>query len=274
MKKGIYKIGERLLIVVAVIIVATAGVKALDKKMGQVAGVAEGECPDGMALVSAPAGDFCIDRYEAAPDISCPYAEPGNQSQSRENIQDARCLPVSEPGRLPWRYISQDQAAQACAKAGKRLPTNQEWYAAALGTPDPLSGWGQDDCNVNGNQGGKPAPAGSGANCVSAAGAYDMVGNAWEWVWGAASDGSVDGRKLPASGYVQSTDGQSFPAETDKESPNDNYNDDYFWIKETGYRGIARGGYWGNAGDAGLYALYIVSTPAEVGQGIGFRCVK
>src|SRR5262245_54512061 len=43
---------------------------------------------------------------------------------------------VSTPGMTPSRYLTWFQAVAACRNAGKRLLTNTEWQAAALGTPD------------------------------------------------------------------------------------------------------------------------------------------
>ncbi len=58
----------------------------------------------------------------------------------------------------------------------------------------------------------------------------------------------------------------------DKEDQN--FNEDYLWIKKKGVRGIARGGYWANGAEAGVYAMYLVSPTSFAGDGIGFRCVK
>jgi hypothetical protein len=79
---------------------------------------------------------------------------------------------VSIPGVVPSRFMSWFQAAAAARNAGKRLPTNAEWQAAALGTPANL-------CNTFGNN---VTGTGTTAGCVSHVGAFDMVGNVWEWV--------------------------------------------------------------------------------------------
>jgi len=44
---------------------------------------------------------------------------------------------VSIPGVLPSACITWFQANQACRLSGKRLARNDEWQAAAQGTPDP-----------------------------------------------------------------------------------------------------------------------------------------
>ena len=100
-----------------------------------------------------------------------------------------------------------------------------------------------------------------------------MVGNVWEWVEGTAYNGAYEDRILPDDGYISGVDDEAMPAVTGKEA-DPNYYEDYFWIKDKGTRGIARGGYWDNKSDAGQYAMYIVYEPSFVGSGVGFRCVK
>ncbi len=231
-------------------------------------------CPPDMVLVVSAKGDFCIDKYEASAGEGCIYQSPQNQAETALNLNQPECQPVSKRGQQPWVNISQDQAALACAKAGKRLPTSAEWFLASLGTPDPNSGWGPDDCQINNNWPKQPGLTGSGDKCRSAAGAYDMIGNVWEWVDGTIRDGIWQGQNLPDEGYVISTDGEGMAAETDANNPSVGYNNDYFWIKKRGVRGIARGGYWNNQDRAGQYAVYLVSRPAFAGSGVGFRCVK
>jgi hypothetical protein len=87
---------------------------------------------------------------------------------------------VSLRGVLPSEDITWFQAQEACANAGKRLPTNAEWQVGADGSPDPGPDNGTTDCN-SGNA-GAATPTGSRSSCVSARGAFDMVGNLAEWV--------------------------------------------------------------------------------------------
>ncbi len=164
------------------------------------------DCGAGMV----PSGSTCIDKYEASV-WKITNARCINQLQAGKEIDlaacgavqvgisgidytDAQCqfngggckniFALSLAGVIPARSINYFIAAAACRNSAKRLPSNAEWQAAALGTPDP---WPQDDpanqCNLN-----SPSIAltGSRTKCVSDVGAFDMVGNAIEFVadWG------------------------------------------------------------------------------------------
>jgi formylglycine-generating enzyme required for sulfatase activity len=92
---------------------------------------------------------------------------------------------VSISGVIPSTFLTWFQALAATRNSFKRLPTNAEWQAAALGTPDPGAVTGSEDCNtgsVGRDFGGVVVATGSRAKCKSDAGAYDMVGNVMEWV--------------------------------------------------------------------------------------------
>lgn len=282
MKKFLLKIFKGLAIGLVTVVLVTVGIDAADhydnfsdSLIGRlIINKPVGPCPSDMVFVSTENKGFCIDKYEASPGRDCPYQEVGSQAQTRANLNKGDCQPVSVPQVIPWRFISQSQAANACAKAGKRLPTGEEWYLACLGTPDLAKGWGRNSCHVNNNWEVQPGLTGTGADCVSAAGAYDMIGNVWEWVKGEASDGFYQDKKLPEPGYVKSVDIRGLPIATDINQADPNFNEDYFWIKDKGIRGMARGGYWGNQAEAGMYAVYLVSPPSFAGTGAGFRCVK
>ena len=248
-----------------------------DSALGSVVSGVFGEkerCPSDMVFVDSENGGFCIDIYEASAGKSCSHKDPANQIQTRSNMTNPDCKPVSELGKVPWRQISQTQAIAMCAKAGKRLPTNEEWYLAAVGTPDYSDTWGELSCNVAQNWGSSGlGPTGFASECVSYYGTYDMVGNVWEWVRDTAKVGEYEGVQLPDSGYVQSVDETGVPTITDK-MPDENYNNDKFWSERTQVVGIFRGGYWASKSDAGIYSVHAQMPPSFVGVGVGFRCVQ
>lgn len=260
--------------IILVVGITSIIVKAFDNKILNSSSQNNGPCPRDMVYISFSGGGFCMDKYEASPGEDCAYQEISNQNDTRVNLSQPDCHPVSLPGTRPWRFISQAQAMSACAKAGKRLPTDEEWYLASLGTPDKESNWTADDCQVKNNWDSQPGLTGSAKNCVSSAGAYDMIGDVWEWVNGEIKDGYYKDAKLPPAGYIRSVNTAGLPLETDTTTADPNYNGDYLWIKDTETRGIARGGYWDNKGEAGLYSLYLVSLPSFAGTGVGFRCAK
>jgi formylglycine-generating enzyme required for sulfatase activity len=82
----------------------------------------------------------------------------------------------------PSANITWFQAQAACENARKRLPSNAEWQAAVAGTPDPGSDDDATDCNSTFDGGLDPTLTGSRSSCKSSRGAFDMVGNLYEWV--------------------------------------------------------------------------------------------
>lgn len=265
------------LVILFSVILTTLGIKAIDNSnlIASLTNFSQNQkCPSDMVFVPSEKGGFCIDRYENSPAPSCPFLNPQNQEETRKNLENPNCYPVSKEGVLPWTNISQNQAQMACAKAGKRLASTREWYLAALGTLDKIEGWGKDDCNLNRNWERNPGLTGSGKNCKSTFGAFDMVGNVWEWVEGTIFDGKLGEKILPPQGFVLGVDENGLPFQTDLEKPDLNYNNDYFWIVPKGTRAIARGGYFQSASDGGVFSSSLILLPSDFSFAIGFRCVK
>jgi formylglycine-generating enzyme required for sulfatase activity len=165
---------------------------------------------------------------------------------------------ASVPGVLGSDCTTWFQAEQACALAGKRLLTNQEWQRAAAGTPDP----GDSDDNATQCEvdvppvGGNiidPVNTGSRSACVSSWGTFDMVGNAPEWVadwteWAVGCD-----LWTPEFG----SDGACVTGnETGEARPG----------------AMIRGGSWGNGAVAGVFYVDAGSLPSH--GSAGFRCAR
>jgi len=100
-----------------------------------------------------------------------------------EGTYTTRLYAVSIPGVLPSTLVSAYQAWAACGFSGKRLLTSDEWTAAAAGTPARGTDDGTSECNTGVGilSAGKPVKTGSRSQCLSSAGAFDMVGNVSEW---------------------------------------------------------------------------------------------
>lgn len=82
--------------------------------------------------------------------------------------------------------VSWQDAANYCAWAGARLPSEAEWEYAARGPDSLLYPWGNQEpsCQLANLAGcvSRPADVGSYLTGASWVGALDMAGNVWEWV--------------------------------------------------------------------------------------------
>src|SRR5262249_29885775 len=145
---------------------------------------------------------------------------------------------VSLPGVTPSRYLTWFQAAATARNAGKRLPTNAEWQAAALGTPDGAP------CIV---AAAGPGPTGT-AGCVSDVGAFDLVGDPAEWV----ADGVP--RPTACAPPLFGTDDNCLAGASTTEGPG----------------ALLRGGYFSNSG-AGVFAVDALFLPSNPDNSRGFR---
>ena len=177
-----------------------------------------GLCPPDMASID---DRFCVDRYEASlvEALSAGDEQPHSPFDALDGPQvgDVRHVvrAISEPNVIPQAYVSADQAAQACARSGKRLCKRSEWQTACKGPEKVTYGYSSTNepgrCNDHGkapmgvvfgvgggsdgsewgsrmndpqlNQvAGTVAPTGSHEGCTNGYGVYDMVGNLHEWV--------------------------------------------------------------------------------------------
>jgi formylglycine-generating enzyme required for sulfatase activity len=256
-------IGLGALILSTLGIFASDALQGIDSRIGNLASLSsDGACPRGTTLFKGEGGALCVDEYEVSPSESCPNRHPKNVLESEKNTTMPGCYPASIENNTPWTYVTLSQAQRACAEAGKRLPTSDEWYALALGTDETT-------CNVNGTE---PRATGE-ATCISSAGVHDMVGNVWEWVNETVNGQTYRERTLPSEGYVEEADVSGVAITTNNESGSELYGKDYFWSKSDGVFGMIRGGFYGSGDDAGLYTIN-ASVPTNFAtQGVGFRCV-
>jgi formylglycine-generating enzyme required for sulfatase activity len=184
--------------------------------------------------------------------LSEDYAPCADSGQNcADDIYAVSLAAVSPSANLTWL-----QAQAACKNARKRLPSNAEWQAAVIGTPDPGPDNGTTDCNTDSVF--TAVPTGSRTSCKSTCEAFDMVGNVWEWVadWVPRSTGCGGWRAaVSPTGDLQCLTGAAT-------------------IGEPGV--LVRGGYFFGGADAGPLALFGDAEPStKSGNGtIGFRCAR
>ncbi len=238
-------------------------------------------------------GDFWIDRYEMSvwenPDCTGQsYGSPPGcvGSDECDDYPDGFpnngnwTVPVyacAIEGVGPSRSLTWFQAQQACGLAGKDLCTNAQWQHAAAGTPDPHTtdpGGDAEPCNIW--PGSKPAErewatenqivkTQSDAACVSNHGAYDMVGNLWEWTadwWGQGEDNDHGGQPNDGDFHV---DGYW---NMDAAQHNGTYDEGNPAFPASAFRG----GYWGSGSGSGVFALNLYYGPAYWNNPYGARC--
>ena len=227
---------------------------------------AEDTCPADMVEV----GDFCIDKYEAqvVDSNGNPLGTSSDNYLCSDNGND--CSDPSQPSKMifarsvtgvtPSAIITWFQAQQACANVGKRLPWNAEWQMAAAGTPDPGTDNQATDCNISGGSPFAVTATGSRSNCVSNFGAFDMVGNLFEWVadW-IQHNADIDGGSFSTALYGM---------------------DGIFGIDEASAfadrfpAALVRGGYFEHGPVAGVFALLADHAPSHSNNNFGFRCAR
>ena len=228
-----------------------------------VASLSHAGCPADMARV----GTICVDKYESSvwsekPDgrsrpHGTQFGVSGDDYPCSDNGNDCSLnaahpiFAVSVGGVTPSGYITWFQAQQACLNVGKRLLRNDEWQAAAAGTPDDPASCNIDTGAVESTSARKPT-------CVSNWGVIDMVGNLFEWV----ADWSQDNSRIDQGDTASALYGSDALAGIDEALPE----------ADRFPAALYRGGHFDDGARAGVFALYANESPTVSKGNTGFRC--
>ena len=160
--------------------------------MGRDNGVDEAERPAHQVKVKP----FYIDVHEVTNDD---YAKFVDATNHRPPLTWSNGSYQAGDGRKPTTGVTWDDANAYAEWAKKRLPTEEEWEFAARGADGRHYSWGndwrQESANANGT--GQAVEDVGSFKGASPFGAFDMIGNAWEWT---ASDFRAHpGGRLPAN---------------------------------------------------------------------------
>ena len=130
---------------------------------------------------------YYIDQYEVTTSRYAAFMEATNHDPPSYWLENV----LKVHGQKPVVGVTWEDANAYCVWAGKRLPTEAEWEKAARGMDGRLYPWGNepptkqlanfDNC-CDFQDYGALRDVGSYEHGKSPYGAYDMAGNAWEWV--------------------------------------------------------------------------------------------
>lgn len=259
---------KSVLVGIGALIISTLGIQASDELSGisgRLSGLvleSQTVCKEHEVPILFGSHSVCMDVYEASPDASCPFIKIASEVETQINVGSPTCKASSAPNIEPWKFVTYTEAKQLCARANKRLPTNEEWYKVALGQTEASVCFSNTTLRPTGASG-----------CVTNTGVHDVVGNVWEWMEDTVTGGMYKDRSLPNSGYVTLVDSDGVVLTTDT-APDPRFGEDYAWVNPVGVQGIIRGGFYGSEDDGGVFSQNLAVPLSFSAVGVGFRCVR
>lgn len=198
-------------------------------------------------VVVEPNGITLNVRYKGVVLGLCPTC--GDLYKDKLTWDGSRFGVVSPFNTHPVVAVTWYGARNYCEWRKTRLPTEAEWEKAAHGTDNRIYPWGDTiDCtksNYTQSCVGNTSPVGSFGGDISPYGAYDMAGNAWEWVEDWYSDT-----------YYQNSPYQNPPG------------------PDSGFNRVLRGGAFYFDNDSSRSAFRSSSMPDIIDILEGFRCAR
>lgn len=184
----------------------------------------------------------------------------------------------------PINCVDRSQAAAYCAFVGKRLPTDDEWEAAARGRRGSEYPWGNTapscDKAVFGRPPGNACPGHGTAQIASTpastSGVFDLAGNVWEWTSTTCPGAPLLGAPAPSAASILAP-ASTTPQPTDKQEAEiarllrkANEDEGKF---DPGPGSIRGGGFEWSADSLRAWKR-IAFPPTQGGVSTGFRCAK
>jgi len=178
---------------------APSAAKPADTSAAIAPGAEKTNPKDGATMVYVPAGEFLMGSKEGE---GCDWERPQRKvtldgfyiykydvtvAQYRRFCAETRRAMPPEPN---WKWqdnhpivnVTWHDANAYAAWAGVQLPTEAQWEKAARGTDARVYSWGNRWAeNTSIHSAGKTAPVGSCPAGTSPYGAFDLVGNVWQW---------------------------------------------------------------------------------------------